>query len=63
MEVRKSALSLLGNDVPDQENSQCKGPKVRIYLSCSKNSKLGVQGNKKLRNGWMSRGREVKEAT
>ena len=62
IEVRKSALSLLGNDIPDQEKRHCKSPMGSIYLSCSKTSKLQVERNKKLRKDWISRESEVKEA-
>ena len=53
IEVRKSALSLLGSDIPDQEKRHCKSPIGSIYLSCSKTSKLQVE---------ISREGEVKEA-
>lgn len=46
MEVRKSALRLLGNNAPHKANSQCKGPKARIQLSRSKDSKLRMEGKR-----------------
>lgn len=61
IEVRKLAWRLLGNNAPDKENSQCKVPKARIYLSCSKNSKVRIERNKKVGKAWTSRGNEAKE--
>lgn len=38
-EVREPAMLILGGNIPDRGNSQCKGPEVEAWLACLRNGK------------------------